>query len=140
MFPREPGSRGVMDKETDLRPEELKIKPNTFKKKDRLLKRRQFRELSARGKRVQDRFLIIVYSPNELGFSRLGVTVTKKVGNACVRNRIKRIIRESFRKKRAYLPKGTDLNVIAKKAAANADSRSIEESFVNLSIRMAKKN
>lgn len=48
---------------------------------------------------------------------RLGITVTKKVGNAVVRNRIKRVVREVFRRNRALFPLSTDVVFIAKQGA-----------------------
>lgn len=50
--------------------------------------------------------------------SRLGITTSRKVGNAVTRNRIKRRVREWFRQEHAYFPEGMDVVVIARRAAA----------------------
>jgi ribonuclease P protein component len=55
----------------------------------------------------------------------LGITVSSKVGNAVVRNRIKRQVREIFRRRRAVLRPGTDILVIARKSAAALAGTSI---------------
>jgi ribonuclease P protein component len=52
--------------------------------------------------------------------ARLGITVSKKVGTAVVRNRVKRWVRESFRRMALVAPKGTDFVVIAKPSAAQS--------------------
>ncbi|AKU98585.1 Ribonuclease P protein component [Labilithrix luteola] len=56
-------------------------------------------------------------SPGSLGHARLGIVVTKKIGSAPVRNRIKRLCRECFRLWPDFLPDGVDLVVIARNGA-----------------------
>jgi ribonuclease P protein component len=55
--------------------------------------------------------------PDAAAASRLGVTVTRKVGSAVERNRVKRVVREAFRLDPGLLPAGVDLIVIAKDGA-----------------------
>ena len=87
-------------------------------KADRILKRREFIALSESGRRIQNERFIAIFSPNQLGRSRIGITVTKKVGTAVKRNRIKRLVREHFRLNRHYLAGHWDLNIIAKRPVA----------------------
>ena len=69
--------------------------------------------------------------------TRLGITVTKKVGKAAERNKIKRLIREYFRQNRHRIMGNWDINIIAKREAADQESDRILESvrqiFDNLS-------
>jgi ribonuclease P protein component len=58
-----------------------------------------------------------VYRKNQVVRNRLGITVSKKVGKAVTRNKIKRIIRETFRLNRDHLPEQLDINVIARPKA-----------------------
>jgi ribonuclease P protein component len=61
--------------------------------------------------------------------TRLGISVSRKVGNAVIRNRIKRWLREYFRTHRTTLATGTDLSVIAKPGTATLDHAAIEREF-----------
>ncbi len=69
----------------------------SFPKENRLRKRREFREVYEKGRRFTTRYFVIHILPNPFGRPRLGITVTRKVGKAVVRNRWKRLIREAFR-------------------------------------------
>ena len=86
-----------------------------FSKKNRLRKRIEFEYLRQTGTRVQNNLFIITYAHNsDKDASRLGITVTKKTGNAVARNRIKRLIREYFRNNKHLLTRNCDINIIAK--------------------------
>ena len=62
--------------------------------------------------------LLVFGCENDLPNARLGLSVSRKVGNAVVRNRWKRVIREAFRLSRSQLPEGIDLVVIPKSNAS----------------------
>ncbi len=100
-----------------------------FTKADRLRKRSEFLRLANRGKRIQDQYFIAVYAPSQIQRTRLGVTVARQVGNAPTRNRIKRLSREYFRLNRQTIAGHWDINIIAKKKAANLSS---EQAFLSL--------
>ncbi len=104
-----------------------------LKKADRILKRAQFIELADTGRRVRGDLFIAAVAPGSTGRSRLGVTVTRKVGGSVERNRIKRLAREYFRRTRHRLNGYWDINLIARKEAAGLPSeevfRSLEELF-----------
>ena len=87
----------------------------TFSKSARLRKRSEFLRLSRIGKKVHSPNFVVIYESNERGESRLGITVSGKVGNAVVRNQIKRLVREFFRRRRQELLQDLDILVIAKK-------------------------
>ncbi|MBL8948981.1 MAG: ribonuclease P protein component [Myxococcales bacterium] len=90
----------------------------------RLRRRADFLRVQGQGGKLHVRhFLVfVVRNPTtaELPPPRLGVTVTRKVGNAVTRNRIKRWVREAFRRQRAGLRAGLEMVWVAKRTAAEA--------------------
>ena len=81
--------------------------------------------LSNNGKRHFSDFFIVITRNNHLSRSRLGITVSKRVGKAVTRNRIKRIIREYFRLNRQFLPGRLDINIIARQSTAKLEAAAI---------------
>ena len=96
-----------------------------FPKSARLRKRTEFVQLARYGSKVHSGHFVVIVQSNEAKESRLGITVSAKVGNSVVRNRIKRQVREYFRRHRAKLPKATDFLVIARSTAATLASELI---------------
>ena len=103
-----------------------------FTKADRLLKHSDFLGLTAKGRRCQNNHFIAVFAPGKIERTRLGITVSRKVGNAVVRNRIKRFTREYFRLNRHKNTENWDLNIIAKKKAVNLSSAQAFLSLQNI--------
>ncbi len=84
------------------------------------LRRSDFLRATRQGRRLATRFFIVFVSDrDDNGPTRLGITVTRKVGNAVFRNRIKRVVREWFRH-RSYELGACDLIVIAKRDIPHA--------------------
>jgi ribonuclease P protein component len=98
-----------------------------FPKSARLRKRTEFLKLSRTGRKIHSAHFVILGGNNDRSETRLGITVSGKVGNAVARNRIKRSLREFFRRHRHELGKGLDFLVIARKSAAQISSRKIAE-------------
>jgi ribonuclease P protein component len=89
-----------------------------FRKEERIRHRRDFQLALRYGSRRHTKHYTVILRPNDLECSRLGVTVSKSVGNAVKRNRVKRCLREFFRLHKHKLPPSHDLVIIAKKGAA----------------------
>lgn len=92
----------------------------------RLRKRREFLQIQGAGAKHHLRHFLVFISPAsarrkaDTTLVRLGVTVTRKVGCAVVRNRIKRFVREAFRRKRGSFTHACDMVWVAKQSAASA--------------------
>jgi len=80
----------------------------SFPKKKRLVSNRQFKAVLARGLRLSNGLLTLYMVENNCGYPRLGVSVSKSCGNAVVRNRLKRLLREAFRQSQDRIPAGFD--------------------------------
>lgn len=97
-----------------------------FPREVRLLKRRDFLEVQERGKKVAAGPLVGLVAPSPDGKSRLGLTVSSKVGTAVVRNAVRRRLRELFRKRRDRWPGGMHLVVVARPSAREASFATLE--------------
>ncbi len=109
-----------------------------YKKCHRLTRRQDFVRLSHRGPRAENSWFIAAFRPALGPETRLGVTVTRKVGCAVVRNRIKRLVREYFRLHRHLLSPPHDVNVIAKAVAKNADNATLFAALEDIFGRVGK--
>ena len=88
------------------------MKPFSFRPHEHLRRPADFRRVYERRRSVSDARLIVYASPNGLPHLRLGLSVSKKVGGAVQRNRLRRLFREAFRLTRHQMPTGLDLVLI----------------------------
>lgn len=86
----------------------------SFPKSERLLNRTDFVNLNRSGERYRTKHFTIIAKKNGLEITRLGITVSKKTGNAVKRNKVKRLVREYFRLHQSEFPPGYDIVFIAK--------------------------
>ncbi len=89
-----------------------------FPKSCRLRQRSDFKRVQAHGRPIHTRHFLLLVTPRTHEVGRLGVTVTKKIANAPGRNRVKRVVREVFRRNRDAFPPESDIVVIAKRGAS----------------------
>jgi ribonuclease P protein component len=102
---------------------------HTYPPTARLRKRPEFLRLKDSARKFASRGILVVWQDNGLAHARLGVTVSKKVGCAVIRNRVKRCVREVFRNNRLLLP-AVDLNVIARSEAATMDFHGLQQELL----------
>lgn len=106
----------------------------------RLLVRSQFLALRQGAGRKHTEHFIFLWRPNGLAFSRLGLTVTKRVAGAVGRNRVRRLLREAFRLSGSgILPPGLDLVVVAKNGAGDLDYAQAQEQMAQACRAIAQK-
>ncbi len=88
----------------------------SFTQADRLRRRSEYLRVQAQGKRIYSRHFGVTLAPTETLGPRLGLVVTRRFGKAVRRNRMKRLLREFFRRHKGRLP-SRDLVIMAKKGA-----------------------
>ena len=107
-----------------------------FPKALRLRTRREFLRVQDKGQKVAVGPLLALALSNDKGITRVGLTVSTKVGNAVVRNRIRRRLREIYRKRRSELPRGVDLVLIARASAKEADFAQLSNAYEAIARKM----
>lgn len=91
-----------------------------MRRRYRLRAHERFEQVRRQGQSRHGRFLLIVYLPNELPYSRFGFTASRRVGKAVQRNRARRLMREAMRLQMAAIAPGWDIVCIARPAILEA--------------------
>ena len=91
-----------------------------------------FRRLYYRGKTQHSSIIVLHYMPNRLKVNRLGITVSKKVGNSVVRHHLCRLLRESYRLHEDMFDSGLDIAVVVRKGTDSCSFHEIERSLIHL--------
>ena len=99
---------------------------------DSLKKNSDFQNVYKSGKSYANKYLIVYTLKNGTDTNRLGISVSKKVGNSVVRHRLKRLIKESYRLHEKVFNSGLDIAVIARKGSDACDFASIESALLHL--------
>ena len=97
-----------------------------------LKKNRDFQLVYKEGKSRANRYLVMYVKENGLETNRIGVSVSKKVGNSIVRHRITRLIRESYRLQEDMFNSGLDMVVVTRKNAVNCSCQEITSALLHL--------
>ena len=92
----------------------------------------EFKTVYECGKSYANKYLVMYIHKNGMEKNRLGISVSKKVGNSVVRHRIARLLRESFRLNDEKFHSGWDIVVVARMSAKGKDYREIESAFLHL--------
>ena len=97
------------------------VRAESYRPSERLRRRGEFLAVQRRGRKiVTPHFLVFLLEVPREG-TRIGVTASKKVGGAVQRNRVKRLVREAYRRNKSLFPGGKDIVLVAKRSAVELD-------------------
>ncbi len=89
------------------------VKKEGFSKRERLKKDKDFEAVFKEGQKLWiNSVLLMIYKPNNLNYKRLGIIISKKIKKATQRNKVKRWIRELFRRNKEWFPENCDIIII----------------------------
>lgn len=91
-----------------------------------------FQAVYQNGRSLANKYLVMYIRKNELEFNRIGISVSKKVGNSVVRHRTTRLVRESYRLNSMKLTEGYDIVVVARASAKGKSYWEIESAMLHL--------
>ncbi len=97
-----------------------------------LKKNRDFQSVYRKGKSYGNKYLVMYLLPNQTESNRIGISVSKKVGNSIVRHHLTRLIRESYRLHEENFQRGYDMVVVARTAAKDRTYHEIESALIHL--------
>ncbi len=95
-------------------------------------KNSDFQVVYKNGTSYANKLLVMYVYPNGGDETRIGISVSKKVGNSVVRHRVTRLLRESFRLNREHMDSGLDIIVVARAAAKDSDYKKMESAYRHL--------
>ncbi|MCQ2081463.1 MAG: ribonuclease P protein component [Lachnospiraceae bacterium] len=93
----------------------------------------QFSTVYKNGRYKANKFLVMYILENNTSYNRLGISVSKKVGNSVVRHRIKRLIKESYRLQEKMFNSGLDIVIVARGSASSVSFKEIDSALLHLS-------
>lgn len=97
-----------------------------------LKKNFQFKHVYCNGKSLANKHLVIYFIKNNMNLNRLGLSVSKKVGNSVIRSRVTRLIKESYRLNEENILIGYDIVIIARTTCSGKDFITIRNSLIHL--------
>ena len=104
----------------------------TMEFSESLKKNKDFQTVYRKGNSNANRYLVMYVLENHLNKNRLGISVSKKVGNSIIRHRIKRLIKESYRLNEDRFSRGYDIVIIARNSAKERNFHEIESALLHL--------
>ena len=103
-----------------------------MKYSESLKKNRDFQNVYKKGKSYANRYLVMYVLENDTDRNRLGISVSKKVGNSVIRHHVTRLIRESYRLQEDMFNSGLDIVVIARSTARDISYHETESALLHL--------
>ena len=103
-----------------------------MKKFNSIKKNNDFQKVYRTGRSFANRLLVMYVMKAEREDTRIGISVSKKVGNSVVRHHVTRLVRESYRLNKNKVKTGLDIVVVARAAAKESDFKKIESAYMHL--------
>lgn len=103
-----------------------------MKNTESIKKNKDFKDIYRTGKSYANKYLVMYVKNNGLSSNRIGISVSKKVGNSVVRHRITRLVRESYRLSEDNIMNGLDIVVVARANANGKDYSEIDSAVIHL--------
>ena len=103
-----------------------------MKYSESLKKNKDFQTVYRQGKSYANKYLVLYIMENQTEKNRIGISVSKKVGNSVVRHHLTRLIRESYRLQEECFQRGYDLVVIARQSAKDVTYKEMESALIHL--------
>ena len=103
-----------------------------MKRSQSLKKNADFQIVYKEGKSFANKYLVMYVKENDLGINRIGISVSKKVGNSVVRHRVKRLILESYRLQEDMFNSSLDMVIIARTTAKDKSYAEISSAVMHL--------
>jgi ribonuclease P protein component len=110
-----------------------------LKPRERIRKKKDFLFLYQKGYRIRGKYFNLIYHENDLGYSRLGIVVNRKIGKAVVRNKIKRWVRELFRRNKNLIPLPVDMLVVATRGIEGVSWSDFREEYFRTLSRIGRR-
>ncbi|MDH7513452.1 MAG: ribonuclease P protein component [Clostridiales bacterium] len=111
----------------------------SFNPRERIRKKKDFLFLYRKGNRYKGKYFSLIYLPSSSTFSRVGVVASRKVGNAATRNKVKRWMRELFRRNKGLLDFPLDMLIIARPEMGEVKWEELKEQYLTAVERIFKK-
>jgi len=129
---------GAAGRDGSASPPDRPGRPCGFPRSCRLTSRREFRAVYDNGRRVSCACLTMFALASGLEQSRIGLTVTRKIGGAVQRNRVKRRLRDIFRRNRARLVPALDLVINVHRPILESSTADLERQFLSCFGRLGR--
>ncbi|MDY5774481.1 MAG: ribonuclease P protein component [Lachnospiraceae bacterium] len=97
-----------------------------------LKKNKDFKKVYKKGKSYANKYLVMYVLKNDLEKNRIGISVSKKVGNSVIRHHLTRLIRESYRLHEDVFDSGLDIVIIARNSAREIGFHEVESALLHL--------
>lgn len=106
-----------------------------MRREARITSSRDFREVYRRGKSVANKELVLYFLKKESPQTRIGISVSRKIGSAVTRNRIRRLVKEAFRRNETEIKEGYDIVIIARQPIKEKSFHDVEKTFIDVLAR-----